>query len=155
MTDQLKIDKRLIEKSPGSFIFEFDNEISPEKCDEIVQRFEESKDDHYRGRVGPNFEENDNVKKSTDMVISGKDSWKDIDEVFFISLSKALAKMKKEYDFFNGKFKDIGYAIQRTDVGEYFHWHIDTGSHQMSDRQLVAIWYLNDCLLYTSPSPRD
>ena len=128
MTDQIKIDKRLIEKSPGSFIFEFDNEISPEKCDEIINRFEESKDDHYRGRVGPNF----------------KDSWKDIDEIFFISLSKALAKMKKEYDFFNGKFKDIGYAIQRTDVGEYFHWHIDTGSHQMSDRQLVAIWYLND-----------
>ena len=47
MTDQIKIDKRLIEKSPGSFIFEFDNEIPSEKCDEIVQRFEESKDDHY------------------------------------------------------------------------------------------------------------
>ena len=76
--------------------------------------------------------------------ISGKDSWKDIDELFFVSLSKALSKVKKEYDYFNGKFKDIGYAIQRTDVGEYFHWHVDTGSHQMSDRQLVAIWYLND-----------
>ena len=136
MTDQIKIDKRLIEKSPGSFIFEFDNEISPEKCDEIIKRFEESKDDHYRGRVGPNFEENDNVKKSTDMVISGKDL-KDIDEIFFIS-SQSSSKNEKEYDFFNGKFKDIGYAIQRTDVGEYFHWHIDTGSHQMSDRQLVA-----------------
>ena len=83
----------------GSFIFEFDNELSPEKCSEIIQRFENSKDDHYRGRVGPNFEENDSVKQSTDMVISGKDSWKDIDELFFISLSKALAKMKKEYDF--------------------------------------------------------
>ena len=62
MTDQIKIDKRLIEKSPGSFIFEFDNEISPEKCNEIIIRFEESKDYHYRGRVGPNFEENDDVK---------------------------------------------------------------------------------------------
>ena len=111
MTDQIKIDKRLIEKSPGSFIFEFDNEITPEKCDEIIKRFEESKDDHYRGRVGPNFEENDNVKKSTDMVISGKDSWKDIDEIFFISLSKALAKMKKEYDFLmvNLKILDMQY----------------------------------------------
>ena len=120
MANEIKIDKRLIEKSPGSFIFEFDNELSPEKCSEIIQRFENSKDDHYRGRVGPNFEENDSVKQSTDMVISGKDSWKDIDELFFISLSKALAKMKKEYDFFNGKFKDIGYAIQRTDKGEFF-----------------------------------
>ena len=111
MTDQIKIDKRLIEKSPGSFIFEFDNEISPEKCDEIIKRFEESKDDHYRGRVGPNFEENDNVKKSTDMVISGKDSWKDIDEIFFISLSKALAKMKKSmiFSMVNLKILDMQY----------------------------------------------
>ena len=28
MTDQINIDKRLIETSPGSFIFEFDNEIT-------------------------------------------------------------------------------------------------------------------------------
>ena len=95
MTDQIKIDKRLIEKSPGSFIFEFDNEIPPEKCDEIVQRFEESKDDHYRGRVGPNFEENDDVKKSTDMVISGKDSWRDIDEIFFYQPLESSSKNEK------------------------------------------------------------
>ena len=63
---------------------------------------------------------------------------------YFLSAFESSSKNEKEYDFFNGKFKDIGYAIQRTDVGEYFHWHIDTGSHQMSDRQLVAIWYLND-----------
>ena len=144
MGNEIKIEKRLIESSPGSFIFEFNNEIPPQKCKEIIERFEQAKDEHYRGRVGPNFQENDSVKKSTDMVISGKESWKDIDELFFVSLSKALSKIKKEYDFFNGKFKDIGYAIQRTDPGEYFHWHIDTGSHSMSDRQLVAIWYLND-----------
>ena len=107
MSNEIKIEKRLIESVPGSFIFEFDNEISSDKCKEIIERFEESKDDHYRGRVGPNFEENDDVKKSTDMVISGKDSWKDIDELFFVSLSKALSKMKKEFDYFNGKFKDI------------------------------------------------
>ena len=40
--------------------------------------------------------------------------------------------------------KDMGYAIQRTRPGEYYHWHIDGGSHQFMDRQLVAIWYLND-----------
>ena len=28
--------------------------------------------------------------------------------------------------------------------GEFYHWHIDGGSHEMSHRQLVAIWYLND-----------
>ena len=71
-------------------------------------------------------------------------NWKDFDTLFFTSLSKALSAVKKEFDFFSGPFKDIGYAVQKTNPGEYYHWHIDSGSHQFSDRQLVAIWYLND-----------
>ena len=82
MAEKIKIEKRLIEKAEGSFIFEFGHEIPSDKCDEIIERFEANQDDHYRGRVGPNFEENDTIKKSTDMVISGKDSWKDIDDLF-------------------------------------------------------------------------
>ena len=34
--------------------------------------------------------------------------------------------------------------MQRTDEGEYYNWHIDGGSHDFADRQLVALWYLND-----------
>ena len=109
-----------------------------------IERFENSSDQHYRGRVGQTFKEEESIKKSTDMVISGKDEWKDVDELLFTSLAKALSKIKKQFEFFSGPFKDIGYAIQRTDPDEYYHWHIDGGSHQFSDRQLVAIWYLND-----------
>ncbi|MBK46313.1 MAG: 2OG-Fe(II) oxygenase [Gammaproteobacteria bacterium] len=140
----IKIEKRLIELGSGSFIFEFTNSLDNVICDDMVSRFESSSEDHYRGRVGQNFIENTEVKKSTDMVISGKEDWKDVDEKLFMSLSKALSSVKKQYDFFNDPFKDIGYAIQRTEPGEFFNWHIDSGSHQFSDRQLVAIWYLND-----------
>ena len=35
-------------------------------------------------------------------------------------------------------------AVQRTDEGEYYHWHVDADSTALADRQLVAIWYLND-----------
>lgn len=140
----IQINKRLIEVQPGSFIYEFQNSLSNNECENIIKRFEESTDDHYQGRVGQNFTENTDIKKSTDMVISGKDKWKDADELFFTSLAKALSAVKKEFDFFSGPFKDIGYAIQRTKPGEFFHWHIDSGSHQFSDRQLVAIWYLNN-----------
>jgi len=52
--------------------------------------------------------------------------------------------MRSEHAFFQGRFKDNGYAIQRTLPDEYFHWHVDSGSHSFADRQLVAIWYLND-----------
>ena len=140
----IQLDKRLMEAKPGSFIFEFTNSISSANCKDIINRFESSESDHYQGRVGQTFEENADVKKSTDMVISGKDSWKDIDELLFTSLAKALSGVKKQFDFFTGPFKDIGYAVQRTKPGEFFHWHVDSGSHQFSDRQLVAIWYLND-----------
>ena len=140
----IQLDKRLMEAKPGSFIFEFNNSISSENCKDIINRFESSESDHYQGRVGQMFEENTDVKKSTDMVISGKDNWKDIDELLFTSLAKALSGVKKQFDFFTGPFKDIGYAVQRTKPGEFFHWHVDGGSHQFSDRQLVAIWYLND-----------
>ena len=140
----IQIDKRLKEGKSGSFIYEFQNSLSADECNQIINRFEDSKEDHYQGRVGQNFTENVDVKKSTDMVISGKKNWKDFDTLFFTSLSKALSAVKKEFDFFSGPFKDIGYAVQKTNPGEYYHWHIDSGSHQFSDRQLVAIWYLND-----------
>jgi Rps23 Pro-64 3,4-dihydroxylase Tpa1-like proline 4-hydroxylase len=38
----------------------------------------------------------------------------------------------------------MGYAVQRTSSGEFYEWHIDGGSHEFAQRQLVAIWYLND-----------
>ena len=140
----IQIEKRLIESKPGTFIFEFNNSLSDKDCEDIIKRFEQSKDQHYQGRVGQKFEQNTEIKKSTDMVVSGKEDWKDIDDLLFTSLAKALSGIKKQYDFFNGPFKDIGYAVQKTMSGEYYHWHIDSGSHQFSDRQLVAIWYLNN-----------
>ena len=140
----MQIEKRLIELKEGSFIFEFNDSLSKDKCDEIIKRFENSSDQHYQGRIGQNLKEDTSIKKSTDTVISGKDEWKDIDELLFTSLAKALSRVKKQFEFFNGPFKDVGYAVQRTKSGEYYHWHVDSGSHQFSDRQLVAIWYLND-----------
>ena len=140
----IQIEKRLIEVKPGTFIFEFSNSLSSKQCKDIINRFEKSSDEHYQGRVGQDFQKNTDIKKSTDMVISGKENWKDIDEILFISLSKGLSSVKKQFDYFSGSFKDIGYAIQRTKPGDFFHWHIDSGNHRFSDRQLVAIWYLND-----------
>ena len=144
MNTEVTIDKRLVEIKPGSFIFEFPNALSTEVCKDIIERFENSEDEHYQGRVGKDFNEDQSIKISTDMVISGKEHWKDIDETLFTSLAKALSSVKKEYDFFKGAFKDVGYAIQRTNSGEFFHWHIDADNPGFSDRQLVAIWYLND-----------
>jgi hypothetical protein len=110
----------------------------------MVQRFEAAVDEQYQGQVGQTVSKDRSVKRSTDLVVSGKAHWKDVDRRLFQSLASALRALREKHPFFSGAFKDMGYGIQRTLPGEYYHWHIDGGSHSFSHRQLVAIWYLND-----------
>jgi Rps23 Pro-64 3,4-dihydroxylase Tpa1-like proline 4-hydroxylase len=132
------------EVKPHTFIFEKENALPDFLCDNMVERFEAAKDEQYLGRIGQIFEEDRSIKKSTDLVVSGKEHWKDVDNNLFRSLGMALREFKEKYEYFRGPFKDNGYALQRTNVGEHYHWHIDGGSHDFSQRQLVAVWYLND-----------
>ena len=120
------------EIKPNTFIFEFEGALNKHDCKSIIQRFEENKDDHHIGKIGQNLNEDQSIKKSTDLFISGKEAWKDIDSILFNALAKSLNEFKNQFDFFRGPFKDMGYAIQRTDKGEYYHWHIDGGSHEFS-----------------------
>lgn len=135
---------QLKELKPLSFIYEVQKALPERVCKDTVERFEASVDEHYDGHVGQSVSKDRSVKRSTDLVISGKDHWKDIDRFLFRSLAGALSALRDRHPFFGGAFKDMGYAIQRTLPGEYYHWHIDGGSHTFSHRQLVAIWYLND-----------
>ena len=134
----------ILEIKPGSFIFEKKNALPGDVCDEIIERFEANPDDQYLGRIGQQASEDTDIKHSTDLVVSNKSHWKDIDRLLFSSLNHALVEFKSQFPFFQGPFKDMGYSVQRTNAGEYYHWHIDGGSHEFSHRQLVAIWYLNN-----------
>jgi hypothetical protein len=77
-------------------------------------------------------------------VVSNKPDWEDVDQMLFRSLAAALREFRETFPYFKGPFKDMGYQIQRYLPGEFYHWHIDGGSHEFSQRQLVALWYLND-----------
>ena len=134
----------ITEIKPNSFIFEKKNSIPAHACEEMIRRFEQYKEEQYQGRIGQLAEEDQGIKKSTDLVVSGKEHWKDVDRGLFSSLGMAIKEFRETYPYFKGPFKDMGYAIQRTDPGEHYHWHIDGGSHEFSQRQLVALWYLND-----------
>lgn len=120
-----------------------DNALNTASCDDIVARFEAHADEHYQGRIGQSRTLDTDIKRSTDLVLSGKPHWHDVDRRLFTSLRHALQALRSRHAFFGGAFKDAGYALQRTLPGEYFHWHVDSGSHEMAGRQLVAIWYLN------------
>jgi hypothetical protein len=132
------------EVKPGSFIFERPMALPPAFCDEVIARFEANPQQQYEGRIGQMRTKDRSVKATTDLVVSNKEDWKDVDQMFFRSLAAALRKFRETFPYFKGPFKDIGYQVQRYRPGELYHWHIDGGSHELSQRQLVALWYLND-----------
>lgn len=132
------------EVKPLSFVFEVLGALPSEQCCEMIRRFEANPEQQHEGRIGQLQNKDRTVKKSTDLTISNKTDWKDIDRILFQSLAAAMREFRARYPFFKGPFKDMGYAMQRTLPGEYYHWHVDGGSHGFSYRQLVAIWYLND-----------
>lgn len=136
--------KTLNEVKPNTFIFEQHGALPAPLCDDMIARFEKSTSDQFQGRIGQSAAQDNSVKKTTDLLVSGNENWKDVDNNLFRSMSIAIKEFREAYPYFKGPFKDMGYGIQRYSPGEYYHWHIDGGSHDFSQRQLVALWYLND-----------
>lgn len=132
------------EIKPGSFVFERPNALPAEWCELIIRRFEASPQQQHPGRIGQLQDHDISVKKTMDLVVSNKPDWRDVDQMLFRSLAATLGEFRNTFVYFKGPFKDMGYQIQRYQPGEFYHWHIDGGSHEFSQRQLVALWYLND-----------
>ena len=116
------------EIAPNSFIFAVDNAISLADCAVMVEKFEANVDQQYTGRIGENQQVAQQVKKSTDLRISGRENWVQYDALFRESMTKAIKSLSALYPFFSvNRFKDLGYNLQRTREGEYYHWHLDAG----------------------------
>jgi hypothetical protein len=136
--------RTLRELAPNSFIFERPDALPPAFCEEVIRRFEAQPEYHHQGRIGQTQSTDRSIKRTTDLVVSNKADWKDLDQVFFACVAAALKEFRETFPYFKGAFKDMGYQVQRYLPGEYYRWHIDGGSHQFSQRQLVVLWYLND-----------
>lgn len=132
------------EVKPNTFIFEKKNALDKDFCKQTIDRFEQHTEEQYAGRIGQTITSAESIKKTTDLVVSGKEHWKDVDRALFQSLANAIREFRETFPYFKGPFKDMGYNLQRYQSGEYYHWHIDGGSHDFAMRQLVALWYLND-----------
>jgi hypothetical protein len=59
------------EVKPFSFIYEVTQALPADMCLKAIRRFEASTDQQYRGRIGQVGEEAPEVKRSTDLRISG------------------------------------------------------------------------------------
>lgn len=136
---------RIRELKPLSFIYALERALAPDVCREAIRRFEASPGEQVAGRIGAAAEAAPQVKRSTDLHISGREDWRDIDQALSQQLAGAFHALQLEFPFFAANsFKDLGYNLQRTLPGEYYHWHVDAGPGEFSQRQLVGIWYLND-----------
>ena len=136
---------RLGEVTPHSFIYQIPHSLPSAVCEDMIERFERHPEQQYQGRIGSEEQSEQSIKRSTDLRISGREDWHDIDRLLFQSLSQALSMLAGVHPFFaHNDFKDIGYNLQRTAPGEFYHWHVDSGPGAFSQRQLVAIWYLNE-----------
>lgn len=143
MNDKLK---SIREVKPGSFIFEKQEALPGFLCDNMVERFEANEADQYQGRSGSAQNLNASLKKTTDIIVSGKQHWQDADNNLFRSLAMALTEFREAFPYFANmqRFQDMGYNLQRYQPGEYYHWHVDSDNLALAPRQLVALWYLND-----------
>ena len=78
------------EVKPDTFIFEKKGALPLDICNEMIRRFEASKDEQYEGRIGQTVGKDRSIKHTTDVFTSGKEKWKDLDRELFRSLSTAI-----------------------------------------------------------------
>ncbi len=133
------------ELGTGTFIYALDHALDLDTCNTMIKRFEQCPEQQYRGRIGQQENLEQSIKRSIDLRISGREDWSDIDAILKQSLSHALSLVAGLHPFFQvNRLNDIGYNMQKSAPGNYYHWHIDGGPGEFTKRQLVAIWYLND-----------
>ena len=133
------------ELKPGSFLYAMDHALPAAACEEMIRRFEDNPDKQNPGRIGQGAELAPDIKRSTDLRISGRSDWKDIDDLLKASLQAGLGLIAGLHPFFSAnRLHDTGYNLQRSAEGEFYDWHVDGGPGDFARRQLVAIWYLND-----------
>ena len=138
------------------FIFVADNILTPEKCTEIIDRFEQDRKHQHQGVTAGGVDIS--VKNSIDLMPdSNPKEWKDIEELFHKKISLMLdlyvthLRNAGLLTSFNNSavylvppnlesMMDTGYQIQRTSPGKGYIWHNDAASHRL----LTFILYLND-----------
>lgn len=137
---------------PGTFIYLIDDALTNEECDTIVDMFESYRELQYRGVTGGGYKPE--TKKTWD--ISVKDvlveapEFQQVDDILYNSLNRALKQFNEMLPMNNdvgyrGFDLDAGYLLQRYDppAGQY-KWHSDEGFASGINRQITALWYLND-----------
>ena len=128
------------------FIEIYENVLSSELCDEIIDKFErEEKKFPGKTALGLNL----NIKFTTDLHlkdVSGNE-WIEIDKKLYSGLNKCIKEYREKYQAFRiyTEMKDTGFQIQRYIANEGFYiYHHDFRAETSRYRILTFLFYLND-----------
>lgn len=129
----------------SDFYYVSKDALSEEFCQHCIKKFKLDPN-KTQGKTGGGVILD--IKQSTDINISKFDIWKEEDQTFFDSLTKALNEYrdlhKRTLLWLNtDRYDDHGYQIQETVPGGFYKWHHDFFSTEKQARFLTYLWYLN------------
>ena len=139
------------------FIYECEDAFPVSFCNRVIEKFEKS-DLKFMGITGSakNSYSKHSKKKSTDLRIYGEPEWVEEEKYFDVMIRKAmknyetfLLKMDVDDEVKEEMSQDITNTyihppqIQKTESGQYYHWHHDQ-TYPPCWKLFTYIIYLND-----------
>jgi hypothetical protein len=134
------------------FIYECEDTFPVSFCNRVIEKFEKS-DLKFKGRANSG---SNTIKKSTDIRIYDEPEWVEEEKYFHDTIRKAMKKyetfllkmdvddeVKKEMSGYLMNTHIYPPQIQRTEPGQYYHWHNDQ-TYPPCWKVFTYIIYLND-----------
>ena len=139
------------------FIYECEDAFPVSFCNRVIEKFEKS-DLKFKGRANSG---SNTIKKSTDIRIYDEPEWVEEEKYFHDTIRKAMKKYETfllKMDVDDEVKKDMSQfltnsyihppQIQRTEPGQYYHWH--------QDQVLIAAdWQIFTYLIYLNDVEKD
>tara|TARA_Y100000361_G_C11070390_1_gene295384 strand:+ start:124 stop:759 length:636 start_codon:yes stop_codon:yes gene_type:complete len=137
----------------NDFIYYSDDPVLPAStCKDLISKFEQCP--HKRSGITGSSENElmDEVKKSTDIHITSTPGFEEEDKVcrkhLFDQIKHYQSLIEAKIPIYfplNQGVKYMGFNMQRTNPGEYYHWHCDEDVlNNKWARSITYIFYLND-----------
>jgi len=135
------------------FIYYSDDSVLPAStCKDLISKFEQCPHKHSGVTGSSENELIDEVKKSTDIHITSTPGFEEENKVcrkhLFDQIKHYQSLIEAKIPIYfplNQGVKYMGFNMQRTNPGEYYHWHCD--EDVLNDkwaRSITYIFYLND-----------
>ena len=120
--------------------------LAPERCREIIARFERNPHRHdsrtHGGTISPG-------RTGTQLEMANQPGWADLEQVIAETSMRCLRDYARRFQAIEFLLKPCRITltspiVERVDPGQGFDWHIDAGPPGTSRRFLSTLFYLND-----------